>query len=129
MPHPRERNTLLLAAGYAPRFFETSLDDASTTAVGAALQRLLDAHDPYPGVVLDRYWNVVAANTSAGPLTGSLPPSLAGPPLDVFRACMHPDGLAARMLNFVNGGATWSPRSVGWSCAQRTPISKPYSTR
>jgi transcriptional regulator with XRE-family HTH domain len=96
----RERNTLLLAAGYAPRFAETPLDDASMAAVRTALQRLLDAHDPYPGVVLDRYWNVVAANAAAGALTASLPVPLTGPPLNVFRASLHPDGLAARTVNF-----------------------------
>jgi transcriptional regulator with XRE-family HTH domain len=96
----RERNTLLLAAGYAPRFAATPLDDASMAAVRAALRRLLDAHDPYPGVVLDRCWNVVAANAAAGALTAALPPALTGPPVNVFRASLHPDGLAARTVNF-----------------------------
>jgi transcriptional regulator with XRE-family HTH domain len=96
----RERNTLLIAAGYAPRFAETPLDDAAMGRVRSALQRLLDAHDPYPGVVLDRYWNVVAANAAAGVLVALLPGELAGPPLNVFRASLHPDGLAVCTLNF-----------------------------
>src|SRR6478672_8180278 len=62
----RERNTLLLAAGYAPRYLETSLDAAEMGRVRAALQRMLDRHDPYPGVVIDRVWNVVLANRAAG---------------------------------------------------------------
>lgn len=96
----RESNTLLLAAGYAPRYSERSLDDVALRSVRASLQRMLDAHDPYPGVVIDRQWNVVLANRAAGALTAALPPALAGPPLNVYRACLHPDGLAARTLNF-----------------------------
>jgi len=96
----RERNTLLLAAGYAPRYPHTSLDDASMARVRATLQRLLEAHDPYPGVVIDRAWNVMVANSAATLLVRDLPPALLGPPLNVFRVCLHPDGLAARTLNF-----------------------------
>ena len=54
----RERNGLLLAAGYAPRYAEHALDDPAMRPVRAALQRMLDAHDPFPGVVIDRCWNV-----------------------------------------------------------------------
>src|SRR5436309_6248083 len=96
----RERNTMLLAAGYAPRYSQTSLDDSAMARVRASLQRMLDAHDPYPGVVIDRQWNVVLANRAAGALTVGLPAELAGPPLNVYRVCLHPDGLAARTLNF-----------------------------
>ncbi len=96
----RESNTLLLAAGYAPRYSERSLDDVALRSIRASLQRMLDAHDPYPGVVIDRQWNVVLANRAAGALTATLSPELAGPPLNVYRACLHPDGLAARTLNF-----------------------------
>ena len=62
----RERNTMLLAAGYAPRYGETSLADPSMAMMHAAIQRLLDAHDPYPGLVIDRHWNVVLSNRAAG---------------------------------------------------------------
>jgi transcriptional regulator with XRE-family HTH domain len=100
----RERNTLLLAAGYAPRYHQTSLDDRAMTRVRAALQRMLDGHDPYPGVVIDRLWNVVLANDATRRLASSLPPDLTGPPLNVFRACLHPAGFARQTLNF----AEWS---------------------
>jgi transcriptional regulator with XRE-family HTH domain len=96
----RERNTLLVAAGYAPRYRETALDDAAMSRARSALQRLLDTHDPYPGVVIDRQWNVVLANRAAGLLTSALPAELVGPPLNVFRACLHPDGLARQTQNF-----------------------------
>lgn len=95
----RERNVLLLAAGYAPRYPARSLDEASMAPVRAAVQRMLDAHDPYPGVAIDRAWNVVMANTAAGSLTAGLPPHLLGPPLNVYRACLHPDGFARRTRN------------------------------
>lgn len=96
----RERNALLLAAGYAPRYSQAPLDDPSMVPMRATVQRLLDAHDPYPGVVVDRAWNVVLSNEAAGALTAGLPDQLLGPPLNVYRVCLHPDGLAARTLNF-----------------------------
>src|SRR5438477_11142386 len=58
----RERNAFLLAAGYAPRYQQTSLDSPDMARVRAALQRMLDGHHPYPGIVIDRVWNVVLAN-------------------------------------------------------------------
>ncbi|MEP1124287.1 MAG: helix-turn-helix transcriptional regulator [Ilumatobacter sp.] len=96
----RERNTMLLAAGFAPRYRHTSLDDPSMSGVAESLQRLLDTHDPYPGLVLDRHWNVVLANRGARALAALLPEHLAGPPMNVFRASLHPDGLAAHTLDF-----------------------------
>jgi transcriptional regulator with XRE-family HTH domain len=96
----RERNAFLLAAGYAPRYSHTSLDDAAMRRVRAALQRLLDGHDPYPGVVIDKAWNVVLSNDAARGFVALLPPELAGPPTNIFRACLHPDGFARQTLNF-----------------------------
>ena len=96
----REQNALLLAAGYAPRYRQTSLDDPAMATVRAGLARMLSLHDPYPGVLIDLSWNVVMANEAAGRLTEDLPASLAGPPMNVFRACLHPDGLARSTLNF-----------------------------
>lgn len=96
----RERNTLLLAAGYAPRYSQRSLDDPAMGPVRASVQRMLDAHDPYPGVVIDRCWNIVLANEAAATLVADLPPALLGPPINVYRVCLHPDGLASRTVNF-----------------------------
>lgn len=96
----RERNALLLAAGYAPQFSHRSLDDPALVRVRAGVQRMLDAHDPYPGVAIDRQWNVVMANAAAGALTAGLPVALLGPPLNIYRACLHPDGLARMTVNF-----------------------------
>ncbi len=96
----RERNRLLLAAGYAPRYAARSLDDAGMHQVRSALDRLLRAHAPNPGLVLDRQWNVVLANRPAQALTALLPPELTQPVLNVFRASLHPQGLAALTGNF-----------------------------
>jgi len=96
----RERNSLLLAAGFAPRYQSRPLEDAALSPARDAVQRLLDAHDPYPGVVIDRCWNIVGANAAASALTAGLPEHLLGPPANVYRLSLHPDGLARRTLNF-----------------------------
>lgn len=101
----RDRNAWLLAAGYAPRFGEQALDAAEMDQVRATLMRLLEAHDPYPGVVLDRHWNVVLANRAASGLTALLPEFLRGPPLNLFRASLHPEGFAAHTRNFGQWGS------------------------
>jgi transcriptional regulator with XRE-family HTH domain len=100
----RERNRLLLAAGYAPRYAEGRLDAAAMEQVRGALERLIGAHDPYPGVVLDRAWNVLLANRAAGALASMLPPQLQGPPLNVIRAGLHPEGFAKITVNFDDWG-------------------------
>ena len=100
----RERNRLLLAAGYAPRYPEGRLDATAMDQVRGALQRLIGAHDPYPGVVLDRAWNVLLANRAAQALTTLLPAHLQGPPLNVIRAGLHPEGFAKVTVNFDDWG-------------------------
>lgn len=101
----RERNSMLLAAGYAPRYQQTPLHDPMMAAVRAALERMLALHDPYPGVVIDQSWNIMLANQAAGRLVEALPPLLARPPVNVFRACLHPGGLADITLNFPDWAA------------------------
>ena len=99
----RERNVLLLSAGDAP--LSRNLTRRRRHArVRAALQRLLDSHDPYPGVVIDRLWNVVLANEAAALLAQGLPDHLVDPTMNVFRVCLHPDGLSSRILNFEEFG-------------------------
>ncbi|MFO1327290.1 MAG: helix-turn-helix transcriptional regulator [Rubrivivax sp.] len=100
----RERNRLLLAAGYAPRFAERPLASEAMAPVRAALQRLLDAHDPYPGLALDRHWNVVLANRAALAMAALLPAALQGPPINMMRASLHPQGFAALTANFDEWG-------------------------
>ncbi|WP_030243575.1 helix-turn-helix domain-containing protein [Streptomyces sp. NRRL S-350] len=95
----RERNTLLLAAGYAPHYPETPLDDPSMDAVRGGMERLLAAHDPYPAAVLDGGFRVLAANRSLGLLLDGVAPHLLAPPLNAIRVALHPDGLAPRIVN------------------------------
>ena len=98
----RERNGLLLAAGFAPRFSQLSLDDPAMANVRASIQRMLDAHDPYPGAVIDRQWNVAMVNRAGLMLAQGIPDHVLGPPMNVYRLCLHPDGLARRTTNFTD---------------------------
>lgn len=100
----RERNTMLLAAGYAPRFTSHPLDNEEMQVIRSSLQRILDAHDPFPGLVLDKQWNIVMANRAAGRLLELLPAELQGEPVNLFRASLHPDGLARYTTNFAHWG-------------------------
>lgn len=95
----RERNTMLLAAGYAPRYPKRALDDPEAAPVRDAIRGMLDAHDPYPGVVIDRQWNVVGSNRAAILLKAGVPDHVLEPRVNVYRVCLHPDGLAARTVN------------------------------
>ncbi|MBC8086533.1 MAG: helix-turn-helix transcriptional regulator [Phycisphaerae bacterium] len=101
----RVRNELLQAAGYAPQFAETDWDAPDIASVRIALQRLLDAHDPFPGVALDRAWNVVLSNAAAARMVASLPVHVLTPSINMFRASLHPHGFAARTVNFAEWGS------------------------
>lgn len=97
----RERNTWLVAAGYAPLYRETALDDASLAPARSVLQRLLDAQLPAPALAVDRYWNLVAANRIVPLLLQQVvTPALLQPPLNVLRISLHPQGLAPLTENF-----------------------------
>jgi transcriptional regulator with XRE-family HTH domain len=95
----RDRNALLLAAGYAPAFRERPLDDPALAAAREAVDRLLAAHEPYPALALDRHWNAVAANRAIAPLIQCVAPGLQKPPVNVLRNSLHPDGLASKIAN------------------------------
>lgn len=95
----RERNAWFLAAGYAPRYSQRSIDAPDMRPVHDALNRLLQAHHPFPGVVVDRHWNVVSANQGALALADVVPEALRTPHLNIYRAALHPDGLARYTRN------------------------------
>jgi transcriptional regulator with XRE-family HTH domain len=95
----RERNRLLLAAGYAPHYLDSPLDDGSIAVVMDGLRHLLDAHLPYPALLLDPYWDVVDANAAVDRMLVGCDPALLEPPLNVVRLCLHPGGLAPRIRN------------------------------
>ena len=95
----RERNRLLLAAGFAPVFSEQSLEEPEMLPVREALDRFLAAHEPFPAVVVDRGWNLVAANRGVALLTEGVDPRLLEPPANALRITLHPRGMAPRILN------------------------------
>jgi transcriptional regulator with XRE-family HTH domain len=96
---PREQNALLVAAGYAPVFPERSLDDPELEAVREAVSLILRGHEPVPALVVDRGWNLVTANRSAGMLLAGATPALLEPPVNVIRLALHPEGAAPRIRN------------------------------
>ncbi|MDE3724560.1 helix-turn-helix transcriptional regulator [Nocardiopsis sp. N85] len=95
----RERNRLLLAAGYAPAYAERTLDDADMGPVREVVRRLLAGHDPYPAVVIDRDWTLVDANAGAALLLEGVAPDLLAPPVNVLRVGLHPRGMAPAIAN------------------------------
>jgi transcriptional regulator with XRE-family HTH domain len=97
----RERNQLLLAAGHAPEFPERPLGDPALAPVREALDRILAAHEPYPAIVFDRRWNLVAANAPMAGWAASVDinPALLEPPVNILRAGLHPRGLAPLIVN------------------------------
>jgi transcriptional regulator with XRE-family HTH domain len=95
----RERNHLLLAAGYAPVYGERPLDHPDMAPVREALDLVLRGHEPYPAVVVDRGWNVVVGNRANPVLLDGCAPALLEPPLNVLRVSLHPDGMAPRIVN------------------------------
>jgi transcriptional regulator with XRE-family HTH domain len=100
----RERNRLLLAAGFAPLFGERSLEAREMAPVREALKRFMTAHEPYPALVVDRHWNVVASNRGVAYVTRGIAPELLAPPRNALRIALHPEGLAPRTRNL----ADWS---------------------
>jgi transcriptional regulator with XRE-family HTH domain len=97
----RERNSLLIAAGFAPMFMEHALNDPALQAAREAIELVLKGHEPYPAVAVDRHWNMLAANTPATTLMAGVAPALLTPPLNVLRLTLHPDGMAPRIVNLV----------------------------
>lgn len=96
----RERNTALLAAGYAPEVPERPLDDPALAPARAAIEHLLTAHDPYPALAVDRRWNLLASNRAFEQvILDGASAALRRPPVNVLRLTLHPDGLARRIVN------------------------------
>jgi transcriptional regulator with XRE-family HTH domain len=93
----RERNRMLLAAGYAPVYSQRGIDELGP--VKDALDQLLRSHEPFPAIVVDRGWNVVAANAAIGMLTAGAAAHLLEPPINALRLTLHPEGMAPRIEN------------------------------
>ena len=100
----RERNDLLLKAGYAPAYPEQALDSAELAPVMDALGHILSGHLPYPAIIVDRFGDIVAANAALAVLFEGCAGWLLVPPVNAYRVALHPEGMAARIANF----AEWS---------------------
>jgi len=95
----RERNVMLVCAGFAPSFPERRLDDPALAAARATIEQLLAAHAPFPALAVDRHWTLVAANAAVSTLIAGSDPALLAPPVNVLRLSLHPAGLAPRIEN------------------------------
>ncbi|WP_245841658.1 helix-turn-helix domain-containing protein [Paraburkholderia ribeironis] len=96
----RARNTLLIAAGYAPLFRERALSDPQLAAAREAVDLVLKGHEPYPALAIDRHWTIVAANNALAPLLTGASPELLKPPVNALRLSLHPEGIAASIVNW-----------------------------
>ena len=105
----RERNVLLVAAGFAPAFPQRPLDDPALKSAREAINLVLKAHEPNPALAYDRHWNLVSANRMVAPLLEGVPERLLGQPFNILRLAFHPEGLAPRTVNL----AEWAGASAG----------------
>jgi transcriptional regulator with XRE-family HTH domain len=96
----REQNMLLLAAGLAPHFSETPVDDQRFADVRGIIELILRSHEPYPAVAIDRHWNVVMHNHALEPVLSTIAPELREPPINLLRLSLHPGGIAPRTMNY-----------------------------
>jgi transcriptional regulator with XRE-family HTH domain len=95
----RDRNQLLLAAGFAPAYAERALDAPEMVPVRQALDRILKGHEPYPAVVVDRWWDLADVNAGIALFTSEVAPHLLEPPASALRVTLRPEGMAPRILN------------------------------
>jgi len=102
----RDRNTLLLAAGFAPAFRERSVTELD--AAKAAIDRVLAAHKPYPAFAVDRHWNVILSNGALPQLYEGCAPELLAEPINSVRLVLHPEGMGPRIVNY----AEWRAHTV-----------------
>src|SRR5499427_156269 len=99
----RERNVILVAAGYAPVFEERALTSPEMAAARHAVERVLKGHEPFPALAVDRHWELVSANAAVAPLLVGVDEELLKPPVNVLRLSLHPSGLAPRMQILPSG--------------------------
>jgi len=96
----RERNRLLLAAGFAPTYKERPLTDPEMSAARHAVERVLTAHEPYPAIAVDRHWSLVMANSAASQFFVGIDEALLQPPVNVLRLSLHAQGMGPRIANY-----------------------------
>ncbi|MET8094262.1 helix-turn-helix transcriptional regulator [Micromonospora sp. NPDC005220] len=106
----RDRNQLLLAAGFAPRYAQRPLDDTALSGALDAVRRVLRAHEPYPALVFDRRWNIVLTNRAVDPFFAHVAPDLLRPPVNLVRLGLDPRGLAPLVVNLADVRAVFRSR-------------------
>jgi transcriptional regulator with XRE-family HTH domain len=106
----REQNRVLLAGGFAPAHPEHRLADPPMAEANAALEAILQAHLPYPALVVDRHWELISANDAAFDLLDGIDAELLEPPVNVIRLSLHPRGLAPRIVNLEEWRASLAGR-------------------
>lgn len=106
----REQNQVLLAAGHAPAHPELQLSDPPMAEANAALETILRGHLPYPALVVDRHWELVAANDAAYAFLEGIDADLLEPPINVVRLSVHPRGLGGRLANLLEWRAHLAER-------------------
>jgi len=95
----RERNDLLIAAGFAPMYASRAYSDPSFDRVRDAVNLVLKGHEPYPALLVDRHWSLVSANKAAEAFMVGVDPELLKPPINVLRMSLHPKGNAPGIVN------------------------------
>lgn len=119
----RERNALLVAAGYAPMYRERALDDPALNPARQAVELILKSHEPYPAIAIDRHWNVVAANSVVPHLlAGVQDAALLQPPMNALRLSLHPQGLAPQIANLAQWRAHLFERVRHQIAASADPV-------
>lgn len=119
----RERNALLLSAGYAPMYAERRLDDPALEQARKAIHLVIEGHRPYPALAIDRHWNLVASNSMLHVLLGDhIDPKLRQSPVNVMRLGLHPGGVAPRVVNYTQWRAHTLARLRQQIAATADPI-------
>ncbi|MGC4746153.1 helix-turn-helix domain-containing protein [Micromonospora sp. DT201] len=123
----RDRNRLLLAAGFAPRYAERPLDDPALSAALDSVRRVLQAHEPYPALVFDRRWNIVLTNRALDPFLAQVAPDLLRPPVNLVRLGLDPRGFAPLVVNLADVRAVFRSRiSRQLAAAPDAELTAPY---
>ncbi|MDG4826177.1 helix-turn-helix transcriptional regulator [Asanoa sp. WMMD1127] len=117
----RDRNRLLLAAGFAPRYPERPLSSEAMSAARQAVARVLRAHEPYPALVFDRRWNIISTNRAVDPFFAHVDPDLLRPPVNLVRLGLHPRGLASLVVNLSDVRAVFRSRIARQLAARPDP--------
>lgn len=121
----RDRNALLITAGYAPDYQERPLDHPDLAAARSAVELILKGHEPHPALAIDRHWTLVSANRALAPLMADIADDLLLPPVNVLRLSLHPEGLAPRIRNF----REWRAHVIGRLANQIDNSADPVLTR